>query len=155
MSTTKPECAMRHNIGTVKPSSSLTPMLDEGPNDNDSLAFDPFLLVPDPLVPDPPVPENVETKMSPAATSFHPISKKRLMSTQDIQRMQLGALTLERKKIELEVENMQLANKKSSLEIQDRLQRSEPVSLLVENNINKFDDFFQLCKMECQCCSPL
>ena len=69
--------------------------------------------------------------------------------------MQLGALTLERKKIELEVENMQLANRNSSLEIQDRLPRSQPVSLLVENNINKFDDFFQLCKMECKCCSSL
>lgn len=100
VSTTEPECAMMHNTGTVEPSSSLTPMLDEGVNDNDSLASDPFLSVPDHLVPDSPVLENVETKMSPAATSLHPISKKRKVSTQDIQRMQLEVLTLERKKIE-------------------------------------------------------
>ena len=123
---------MRHNIGTVEPSSSLTPMLDEGLNDNDSLASDPFLLVPDPLVPD--TPENAETKRSPAATSSHPISRKRKVNMQDIQRMQIEVLTLERKKIELEVENMQLANQKLRLEIQDLLARSQPVTLVVENN---------------------
>ena len=127
---------MRHNIATVEPSSSLTPMHDEGVNDNDSLASDPFLSVPDPLVPDAIVPENAETKLSPAATSSHPISKKRKVSTQDIQRMQLEVLTLERKKIELEVENMQLANQKLRLEIQDLLARGQPVSLVVENNMN-------------------
>ena len=91
-------CNEAQYIGTVEPSFSLTPMLDEGLNDNDSLASDPFLSVPDPLVPDPPVPENAETTMSPTATSLHPISKKRKVNTQDIQRMQIEVLTLERRK---------------------------------------------------------
>ncbi len=57
VSTTEPECSMRHNINTIESSSSLTDMHDEGINDNDSLASDvpdPFLVLekPDPLVPE-------------------------------------------------------------------------------------------------------
>ena len=116
---------MRHNINTVESSSSLADMLDEGTND-DSLASDmpdPFLVLekPYPLVPEI------------AVTNLPPVAKKRRVNTQDIQKMQLEELTLEKRKSELDVENMQLVNQKLRLEILDMLARSQPVSLVVEN----------------------
>jgi tRNA A58 N-methylase Trm61 len=105
---------------------SLTDTLDES-DDSISLVLD----MPDPAVmlekSDVLEPEKAELVLPPA-------TKKRKVSTQDIQKMQLEVLTLEKRKIELEMENMQLINKKLRLEIQDMLARSQPVSLIVENN---------------------
>jgi hypothetical protein len=113
---------------------SLTDTLDES-DDSISLVLD----MPDPVVvdtPDPAVMLEKSDVLEPekAELVLPPATKKRKVSTQDIQKMQLEVLTLEKRKIELEMENMQLINKKLRLEIQDMLARSQPVSLIVENN---------------------
>jgi tRNA A58 N-methylase Trm61 len=126
---------MRHNVlPTMESTCSLTDTLDES-DDSISLVLD----MPDPVVvdiPDPAVMLEKSDVLEPekAELVLPPATKKRKVSTQDIQKMQLEVLTLEKRKIELEMENMQLINKKLRLEIQDMLARSQPVSLIVENN---------------------
>ena len=114
---------MTHDVNSIESSSSLY-MLDEGINNNDLLASesDPFLEIPDPLVPEVDIPE------------VPPPAKKCRVSTQDIQKMQLEVLTLEKKKIELDVENMQLLNQKLRLEIEELLAKSQPISLVVQSD---------------------
>ncbi len=114
----------------VESSSSLVDMLDEGTSD-DSFASDmpdPFLVLEKPY---PSVPEI-------AATNLPLVAKKRRVNTQDIQKMQLEELTLEKRKSELVVENMQLVNQKLRLEIQDMLARSQPVSMCWQLSSSSF-----------------
>ena len=107
---------MRHDVNSIESSSSLY-MLDEGINNNDSLASESDPLVPEVDIPEVPLP-----------------AKQCRISTQDIQKMQLEVLTLEKKKIELDVENMQLLNQKLRLEIKELLAKSQPISLVVQSD---------------------
>ena len=81
--TSEPACAMTYNINSVE-SSSVTDMFEE---DN----FD--LLTQSSELPGPSVPEVPIANCNPP-----PAAKKRKVSTQDIQKMQLEVLALEKKK---------------------------------------------------------
>ena len=70
---------------------------------------------------------NAEPKSEPAAT---PKPKKRKVTHQDIQAMQLEVLKVERNKIEAEVENLKLVNQKLKLEIEE---------LRLKNQVNFFN----------------
>jgi hypothetical protein len=52
-------------------------------------------------------------------------SKKRKITQQDVQSMQIDVLRMEKYKIELEVENLELRNKKLQLEIQELQTRNQ------------------------------
>lgn len=61
------------------------------------------------------------SQVSPHSPKAHPPTgsgTKRKVSTQDIQKMQVEVLNLEKEKISLEIENMKLIQKKLKLEIQ-------------------------------------
>ena len=70
----------------------------------------------------------------PQAPASNCTPKKRKVSTQDVQKMQIiDVLTLEKMKLELEIENIRLSNEKKRLEIDELLAR-QSVSLTGENN---------------------
>ena len=63
-------------------------------------------------------PEDAEVKPKPSSTTRGKASK-RSIGAQDLQRMQMEVLELEKVKIQLEIENLKLRNKKMRLEIND------------------------------------
>lgn len=66
---------------------------------------------------------------SPLASKYPPPApKKRKVTTQDIQAMQLDVLTMEKEKIALDMENIKLSNEKLRLEIQELLSRAQPIN---------------------------
>ena len=69
----------------------------------------------------------------PQAPASNCAPKKRKVSTQDVQKLQIDVLTLEKMKLELEIENIRLSNEKKRLEIDELLAR-QSVSLTGENN---------------------
>ena len=117
--TSEPDCAMSHSVieSDSLISDSITEILEATTQPTTSELSEPSQEICE--LPPPPKP---------------PAAKKRKVSTQDIQQMQLEVLTIEKKKIEMEVENMQLMNQKLRLEIQELLARSQPVITIVEDN---------------------
>ena len=72
-------------------------------------------------MPEPTVTPNSSAKSKDASSS----SKKRKITQQDVQSMQIDVLRMEKYKIELEVENLELRNKKLQLEIQELQTRNQ------------------------------
>ena len=83
--------------------------------------------------PQPPAPQLQLPVPQPQAPASNGARKKRKVSTQDVQKMQIDVLTLEKMKLELEIENTTLSNEKKRLEIDELLAR-QSVSLTGENN---------------------
>ena len=79
-----------------------------------------------PQLPQPPVPQ-------PQAPASNCAAKKRKVSTQDVQKMQIDVLTLEKMKLEYETKNIRLSNEKKKLEIDELLAR-QSVCLTGKNN---------------------
>ena len=107
VTTLEPECAMAYNVD-VELSSSIE--LEEAKNDF-------VVMVQSSEMPTPRNPSLIHP----------PAPKKRKVTTQDIQNLQMEVLALEKTKIEMEVENLRLANEKMKLEINELRTRYQPL----------------------------
>ena len=126
-SAAEPDHAMMHELSPYSEFSQQSPQT-------------PPLIPISPQLPQPPVPQPQPRAPQlqlpvpqPQAPASNCAPKKRKVSTQDVQKMQIDVLTLEKMKLELEIENIRLSNEKKRLEIDELLAR-QSVSLTGENN---------------------
>ena len=141
-SAAEPDYVMMHELSPYlefsQQSPQTPPLIPISPQLPQSPVPQPQPPVPQPQPPVPqPQPRAPQLQLpvpQPQAPASNCAPKKRKVSTQDVQKMQIDVLTLEKMKLELEIENIRLSNKKRDWRLMSFWQDSQ--FLLLEKIIN-------------------